>query len=661
MLTNTNGYSSHSSSLCQTPQQISYCHHFNAPPPTLFMHKFDFNSQFLFENFQNLIDKNFPSQTNNNNNKPAGEDLENTSLDINQLELPQLDLARIKLEDIDELNNFNQNSKKETNNNNNTNSNLAHKSSSNSLFNTIFNSFYNRFSTNSTNNSTNANNVKENTDTSLVDELNKIELDPSTSFLEDMNLVDENLLISLNEPNWVENKTELEHTNDQFDQIQLLKDEFRMQTNNFDQNNNLICDLDDPLNQDPLNREFFLEDIMVRTDFDTTNDSNQNFLSNLNATSPPSAPTSPTSASASPSLSPVSFGSHSSYSTSAPTTFYLNHQNLLLHDNHSNNLLNTANTPTRQDLSFTLPNQSYLMENKQNHLKLKKNLTKPTKRISKQRVLKRTNSPGLVDKPKDLENVDELDEINLNKNSLGNLDKEEKCKEPEPVVVKKANSILIKRNRQNSPNEDEYDEDFLNDEDSLLSKSSRTSQKYMRLTKNPSNTKASVSLNTSSIPIKIEPTSNFHFEHSLNDSFLLNSSLASSQVNWLDRFATSAPTTTLIENPSSFSFSLKAVKQASPEPSSLVNGTSFTESAKNNAVKAANNNISNNTNDLAARPRNFQCTYPGCNKSYLKSSHLKQHYRSHTGEKPYKCSWPSCNWQFTRSDELTRHFRKHTG
>ena len=58
---------------------------------------------------------------------------------------------------------------------------------------------------------------------------------------------------------------------------------------------------------------------------------------------------------------------------------------------------------------------------------------------------------------------------------------------------------------------------------------------------------------------------------------------------------------------------------------------------------------------------NFHCDYPGCNGTYSKRSHLKEHQRIHTSEKPYICLWEGCSSKFGQAGTLTRHYRKHTG
>jgi len=95
---------------------------------------------------------------------------------------------------------------------------------------------------------------------------------------------------------------------------------------------------------------------------------------------------------------------------------------------------------------------------------------------------------------------------------------------------------------------------------------------------------------------------------------------------------------------------------SSPSPCSSSSSSSLSPQELSTPVKYNRRN-----NPELEKRRTHHCDFPGCNKVYTKSSHLKAHQRIHTGEKPYTCQWPECNNQFARSDELTRHYRKHTG
>ncbi|KAM5349647.1 hypothetical protein ACJ41O_006152 [Fusarium nematophilum] len=51
--------------------------------------------------------------------------------------------------------------------------------------------------------------------------------------------------------------------------------------------------------------------------------------------------------------------------------------------------------------------------------------------------------------------------------------------------------------------------------------------------------------------------------------------------------------------------------------------------------------------------RAYQCTAPGCQRSYRRHEHLLRHVRAHNSQKPFKC--PKCQKSYSRQDVLKRH------
>lgn len=98
-------------------------------------------------------------------------------------------------------------------------------------------------------------------------------------------------------------------------------------------------------------------------------------------------------------------------------------------------------------------------------------------------------------------------------------------------------------------------------------------------------------------------------------------------------------------------------------------GPNSTESYLSNSMQTILQSIEaaqSNNNDYCEHTfisgkRYYNCTFPGCGKSFPFESEFLRHKYIHSSERPVQCPFPNCTKAFKREDTLKNHLRIHTG
>ena len=85
------------------------------------------------------------------------------------------------------------------------------------------------------------------------------------------------------------------------------------------------------------------------------------------------------------------------------------------------------------------------------------------------------------------------------------------------------------------------------------------------------------------------------------------------------------------------------------------------EQTDNNTLSNINKDSNQSPKEAKPKIKYYRCTFKDCNKVFPKECNLKDHIRTHTGEKPYKCSFPGCHKSFSQHGNLKKHEKVHVG